>query len=114
MNSIAQIKTVPINGPTGPTHAMMIAVNIDDAATAEAFIATVAEKFKVARMIAPPQTSMMLISLIGPLTADRFSACWREIAEKDPVVKTFMSLMVKADVIQGTKTGQQLSAASLH
>ena len=113
MNSIAQMKTVRVNGPNGPANAIMIAVNIDDPSTAEAFVSEVADKFKVHRTVSPPDSSMLLITLVGDLTAERFAAKWREIEQSDPIVKAYMSLMVVADVIQGTKSGQQLSNASL-
>ena len=113
LNSIAQITTVRSEGPNGPANAIMIAVNIDDPSSAEAFVAQVAEQFKVHRTVSPPDTSMLLITLVGGLTAERFAAKWREIEQADPVVKAYMSLMVIADVVQGTKTGQQLSNASL-
>lgn len=112
-NSVAQIKTVDAEGPEGPTTAMMIAVNIGDTATAPAFASTVADKFKLHRTLAPPNTSMLLITLIGGMSASEFAACWKEIEAEDPVVEAYMSMMVVADVVQGTKAGQQISTASL-
>jgi len=113
MNVIAQAKNVQFNGPQGPSHALMIAVNINDPVTAEAFVTDVAEKFKMERMISLPDTKMLLITLIGGLSASRFAECWHEIGQQDPIVRHFMSLMSVADVIQATASGQQLSRASL-
>ena len=113
MNSVTQIKTVDVEGPDGPATAIMIAVDIDDPSTAEAFVSEVAEQFKVHRTVSPPDTSMLLVTLVGGLTAERFAAKWREVERTDPVVHAYMSLMVVADVIQGTKSGKQLSTASL-
>ena len=113
LNSIAQVKTVTLEGPKGPANAMMIAINIDDPSTSEEFIQQVAEQFKVHRMLAPPDTAMLLISLVGALSAERFAGRWNEIEQRDEVVRAFMAQMAVADVIQGTKTGQQLSKASL-
>lgn len=113
MNSIAQVKTVTLEGPKGPANAMMIAVAIDDPNTSEEFIQQVAEQFKVHRMLAPPDTSILLITLVGGLSADRFAGWWNEIEQRDEIVRAFMAQMSIADVIQGTKTGQQLSKASL-
>jgi hypothetical protein len=56
---------------------------------------------------------MLLITLVGPLSADRFAKRWNEIEQRDEVVRAFMAQMAVADVIQGTKTGQELSKASL-
>jgi len=91
----------------------MIAVNIHDAATAEAFVSEVAAQFKTHRTVAPTNTCMLLITIIGPLAAGRFAERWRELAESDGILRTYMSLMRKADVIQGTTAGKKLSKASL-
>jgi hypothetical protein len=113
LNSIAQIKTVAANGPQGPTTAMMIALNVDDAASAEAFVGDVGQQFKVHRTVAPPNTSMLLISIVGPLSAAAFAKHWAALVQRDDIVRAYMKLMVVADAVQGTKTGQQLSQASL-
>ena len=113
MNTVTQIKTVGVNGPNGPSHAIMMAVNINDPKMAEAFVSEVAEQFKLHRMISPPETNMLLITLVGDLAAHRFASQWHEIEQSDPILHHFMSLMVVADVIQGTKEGWQVSNASL-
>jgi hypothetical protein len=92
---------------------MMMAVNINDRVSAEQFVSDVVEQFKLNRMMAPPDTSMLLITLIGGMSAEQFAAKWKELAERDDVVRGFMSLLSVADVVQGTKTGQELSKASL-
>jgi hypothetical protein len=113
VNSVAQVKTIATNGPKGPTIAMMMAVDIGDAANGEVFVSEVAEQFKLHRTIVPPNTSMLLVTLVGDLSADRFASHWRDVVRQDGVVRAYMSLMQVADVIQGTKSGQQLSKASL-
>ena len=113
VNSIAQVKTVTLESPKGLANAIMMAANIDDPATAEEFDQQVAEQFKVHRMLAPPDTSMLLITLVGGLSADRFAQRWKEIEQHDEVVRAFMAQMTVADVMQGSKTGQQLSKATL-
>jgi hypothetical protein len=112
-NTIAQVKNVPVDGPNGPTSALMLALNIADLATAPAFVSEVAEHFKVQRMLAPPETSMLLITLMGDFTASQFAARWLDLETQDPVIKALMSLLTVADVIQGTATGQVLERASL-
>jgi hypothetical protein len=49
----------------------MIAVNIPDVQTADAFVSEVAQRFTVHRMISPPDTSALLITIIGDLPAAR-------------------------------------------
>jgi hypothetical protein len=113
LNSIAQVKTVAVENPNRPANAMMMAVNIADPATAEEFVQHVAEQFIIHRMLAPPDTSMLLITLIGGLSAERFAKRWTEIEQGDEVIRAFLAQMTVAEVIQGTKTGQELSKASL-
>ena len=113
MNTIADVKVIPTEGPNGPAHAMMISLNVDNPSAARAFVGEVIERFKMQRMIAPPDTSLMLITIIGDLTAVEFAAHWRAIGAQDPIIGVFMAQMAVADVIQGTSAGQQLSRASL-
>ncbi len=113
LNAIAQVQTFAANGPTGPATAIMIAVKIGDAASGEAFVSEIAERFKLYRTAAPPNTSMLLVSLVGALSADRFAARWRDVEKQDGVVWAYMSLMQVADVVQGAELGQELSKASL-
>jgi len=112
-NVISQIKSFPVQGPNGSTSAMMIAVDIDDPAAADSFVTEVAEQFKLHRMTAPPETSMMLITILGGLTASQFATLWEAIEASDPVLRAFMSLMNVADVIQGTASGEVLERVSL-
>jgi hypothetical protein len=112
-NKITQIKTVAAEGPNGPTTAMMVALNIGDPAAADAFVSEVAEQFKIQRTLAPPNTSMLLVTIIGDLSASQFANRWQQLAQTDGIVRGYMSLMQAADVIQGTRSGQQLSNASL-
>ena len=113
-NAVVSVKTLPVNGPNGPANAMMISVNIGDPSTAEAFVSQVAEQFRLHRMMAPPDTSLLLITLIGELSAAQFANYWRQVQRTDEVVRTFMSTMVVGDVIQGTPEGVQLSRAALN
>ncbi len=113
MNSIANLKTVNLQSPAGPLTAIMIGVNISDVQTADAFIAEVAEKFKVQRMISPPDTGGLLITVIGDLPVVRFATRWRELMANDQALAFFMSQMRVADVVRGLPSGQPLEKASL-
>lgn len=113
LNEIVQIKTTEINCPDGPTSVLMIAVNINDNATAEAFVSKVAEKFKIHRTLAPPNTTILLVTIIGDLTAQVFARRWREIARRDDIIRAYLSLMRSAEVVQGTKSGEELSRDTL-
>ena len=73
----------------------------------------VVEAFKVNRMIAPPATNRLLITVIGEQTAAQFASEWHLVARKDPIVNAFMSKMAVAEVVQGTPQGAVRSQASL-
>jgi hypothetical protein len=112
-NIIVQIKTLNVNAPDGPTVAMMIAVDIGDPKTAESFVASVAERFKVERMLAPPETSMLLVTLVGELSANTFAARFRDIQAEDPALAALLAMMRVADVMQAGPSGQPIGKASL-
>lgn len=113
MNSVTQIKTVVAGGSEGQTTAMMIAANIDDAATAEDFVAQVAEQFKRHRAMAPSSTSMLLITVTGGLPPERFAARWKQLTTHDDGLRSCMSLMRVADVVQKNSSGREVSKVSL-
>ena len=107
-NTIANLKTVPLQSPTGPVTAILMGLNIPDPETADAFVKEVAEKFKAQRMCSPPDTSVMLVTIIGEMPAGRFVERWRQLAADDNALGFFMSRMQKADVLRGTTVGQDL------
>lgn len=113
MNEIAQIKLVAVNGPKGPAMAMMMALNVGDATTADAFVAQVVREFKLRRTLAPPNNTILLVTIIGNLSAEQFAAHWQTLIATDEAARAYMSLMQVAEVVQGTPAGQQLSRASI-
>src|SRR5258705_11007282 len=100
-NSIANMKTVNLQSPSGPLAAIMIEVDVPDVQTADAFVAEVAAKFKMYRMSSPPATSGLLITIIGDFSAAQFARRWRELAAGDQILGVFMSRMQIADVVRG-------------
>jgi hypothetical protein len=112
-NEIAQLETVELQSASGPVVAIMIAVNIGDARRAEAFVGQVTEKFKVHRTCSPPETSYLLVTIIGDMTAQQFATCWKALVAEDPILETYLSMMHVADVLHGTSRGEVLDSASL-
>ena len=112
-NTIAKIETVNVDGPNGPMTAIMISLNAYDPFNASAFIQEVISAFKSQRMMSAPNTSGLLVTIMGPLSAETFAQQWRAVARADQPLAFFMSQMTVADVIQGTPSGQVLSKASL-
>ncbi len=113
MNEVVQVKTVAVGGPNGPAHAMMMAVNITDIAADDDFVSTVMEQFRLNRMLAPPDTTLLMISIIGSMTASGFAERWKQLLQTDDISRVFLSTMIVADVIQGTPEGHKLSQSSL-
>lgn len=113
MNAIAEVQTLAADGPDSPGPAMMIALDVDDLTTTDAFVREVAERFKLERKLARPGTAMLLISILGPLSAPAFAAAWAKLVASDEILRGYMELMVVADAMQGTKAGRLVSQASL-
>ncbi len=108
-NKVLAARTVAWEGGV----ALTLSVDVNDAATASAFVFDVVEAFKVNRMIAPPTTNRLLITVIGEQTATQFANEWHLAAAKDPIVGAFMSKMAVAEVVQGTAQGAVRSQSSL-
>jgi hypothetical protein len=114
MNSIANIKTANLQSEDGQSVAVIVmGLNIRDLETADAFIQEVAEKFKAQRMCSPPDTSMMLVTIVSEMPVAHFVERWRQLAAADQILGFFMSQMQKADVLLGAVVGQTLETASL-
>lgn len=114
-NSVSVIKTVDgLQSPAaGPIVAIMIGIDVHDGATADSFVAEVAEQFKMQRMISPPNTNALLVTMVGDMSAARFAECWRALVRGDEILTVFMSQMRLADVRHGTAAGQALESVSL-
>jgi len=114
MNTIASLKTMVLQTDDGrPVSAIVMGLNIPDVQTADAFIQEAAEKFKLQRMSSPPDTSVMLVTIVTEMPVKLFVGRWRELAASDGILGLFMSKMQKADVVRGTVVGQTLETASL-
>lgn len=111
-NVISSIKTLnDLQSPDGIRAAIIIGIDIHDSSTADAFIAEVAERFKIQRMTSPPDTNALLVTLVGDISASSFAARWKKLASDDQVLAAFMSLMRRADVMRGVSGAPE--AASL-
>jgi hypothetical protein len=113
MNEVKQLKTVQLPTHDGPAYAILLALDIYDPATAPTFLAQALEQFKMQWMIGPPQTTHLLITLVGDLPVAQFIHYWQGHQATDPVLKTIMGLMQVADIRRGSATGELLEEASL-
>jgi len=110
---LAKIETVATSGTEGPLHGILVSVDAPDPAMFGSLMPEIVSTFKNQRGISPPDTSFMLITVIGGVSATDFKRLWDENTAGDPIVEFFLSQMTKADVLQGTPDGKPLSSASL-
>ncbi len=119
MAQIAQIKTVPLSDPAGEAlHGVMVAVNSDPDGLDLVFTRVLAEKIALQRMCSPPDTSVLLVSVIGTFDIATFVQHWRDaLGEPKPEMKAlrfFLERMTTADVVHGQRDGTVLGTATLH
>jgi hypothetical protein len=112
-NFIHNLKTVAIESEGRTRVAVVKGLNIPDDDAADAFVEEAAEKFKLQRMCSPPETDVLLITVIGNVAAPRFAARWRQIAASDAILGSFMSQMRQAEVVRGRPDGTPLESISL-
>lgn len=113
MNTIVNLKTVNLQSPDGPVTAIVMGLEIPEPQSADAFIREVAEKFKAQRMCSPPDTSIMVVTIVSEMPVSSFVSRWRQLEADDKVLEAFMSKMRRADVLRGTVAGQALETVSL-
>ncbi len=118
---IVQIKTIPVSNAEGEpalqTHGIMVVVNTDEAGMQAPFVRTLANKIALQRMCSPPDTSVLLVSVIGPFDSDGFRADWRA-ALGDPsaemvALRFFLGQMTSAAVAHGKRDGTLLESVDL-
>jgi hypothetical protein len=109
-NQIAQLETRKLDeSATG----IMVALDIRDRATASKFVKEVVHKVMLQRMLSPPDTTFMCISIIGDVTAQEFVKLWRKHLPSEPALAALLEQMKVADVIHGTPQGKVLAQESL-
>jgi len=111
-NEISHIDVVDMEGDDGPGVAITLALDIADPATAAEFLPEVIEAFKI-ECHDTPRASILLISILGDLSAEEFVRLWRAAGEGDEPLAGYLAPMKHADVIQGTAEGKLVSSASL-
>ena len=120
MAEIVQVKTSPLTSETGArdlTHGIMVAVNADDAGMTTAFVEELARTIALQRMCSPPDTSVLVVSVIGRFDGDDFLEAWRTALSKDaPEIKAlqfFLSEMQTATVVHSKRDGTVLQTLQL-
>ena len=112
-NSVHNLDTkIFVNDDGEEIPVILMGLDIRHPETAESFVNDVIEQFKNQRMCSPPTTANMSVTLSGPITAERFREIWTSRYSTDPILNTFMSMMVLADVLH-IRSNELLDQASL-
>jgi len=94
----SETKTIETIDDSGVSkNVLFLAANLYEAEAQTEMTSGLFERFKIQRMMSSPDTSMLVITVIGPCDADSFVTSWRELVFADPIATFFMSQMEKAD-----------------
>ena len=111
-NSIHNLDTKIFENESGEFPAIVMGLNIPDGDSLVSFVDHVAQEFLNQRMCSPPDTANMTLTIVSDVTAEQFRAVWLSRSARDPILTQFMSMMVRADVLQ-IAGNELLSRASL-
>jgi hypothetical protein len=109
-HKIVRCDTQLVNSEDGPKSVIILGADLYEASALEKLMSELVERFKVHRMISPPDTSLMVITIIGPCEVLDVAARWRKLAAADEVTAFWMSRMEKADIGVGSATAAPISA----
>lgn len=110
--NLAKIRMVEVDGPNGPMIAIMANFNFDPPLS-DTMVRRAVGTILNQRMCSPPETNALLVTIVGDVTLDKFLRKWHDAVAADPAMSAFMAMMVIADVVRGTESGQRLESGSL-
>jgi hypothetical protein len=117
MAEIAAIKTIPLSGEGVETHGIMVAVNTGDVGMPNVFVAELAKTISLHRLCSPPDTSVLVVSVIGAFDAARFQEDWVQAvtgeAAEMKALRFFLSEMRIATLSHGKRDGTVLQTVRL-
>jgi len=92
---------------------MMMGLAVDDLDHIDAFMREVGAAFRSQRMISPPDTRALFVTLNGRLTAGEFKRRWAAQSRRDPILGFIMGRMREASVLHGARDGTVIEHLSL-
>lgn len=92
---------------------MTIGLYVDDLDDIDAFMTEVGAAFRSQRMISPPETRALFVTLLGALTATEFKRRWAEQSRRDPALRSIMVRMETAAVLHWERDGTVIDHLSL-
>ena len=111
VNQVNKVETVELEFDGSPVTAIMMAVDCHDLSVADTFIASVIDEFLSHRMISPPDTNALLVTLVGAMRPEEFAFFWNEHVESNAALQVFMSQMKVADVVWSAPDGEILGVS---
>jgi hypothetical protein len=109
-HKIVQCETRLLSSKDGPKSGIFIAADLYTVSALDALVHDLVERFKVHRLVSPPETSLLLITVIGECDARDVAARWRKRVAEDKIAGVWMARMEKADVGVGASSGQMTTA----
>jgi hypothetical protein len=113
MIRLRRLETQELDGPTGRTHGILVGFDIDNRESSQELVSALAEQFKLQWMISPPNTSLLVASVIGDFDPDAFSEAWQLKMTQDPALSHLIAQLRRAPLLHGTRDGRIVSETSL-
>ena len=112
-NSIKKIETKKLHSDEGNFSGIFISLDIYDRNGLDPFIQDVIKKFTLQKMISPPDTSILLITIIGEIKLDEFVSRWKILKDNDIIMCSIISMLTRASVVLGNPDGSFIDEQSL-
>jgi hypothetical protein len=113
MIHLRRLETQEVHGTEGPTHGIFVGFDINDRKSTPELVSALAEQFKLQRMISPPDTSLLFVSVIGDFESSAFVEAWQTTVKRDAALSHFISQFQRAALVHGTRDGRVLAEESL-
>lgn len=113
MNQILELKRQSFPQPDGSElQAAFMACNVYDLNAADEFVNEVANHVRTDLML-HPQTTHLLITIVGDLSAAAFAKLWHARLTGDTLLRAYVVKLMKASVVWGSSEGKSLAEESL-
>jgi hypothetical protein len=91
----------------------MVSLDIYNIKAADQFVKEALGKILMQRMISPPNTDMLCITIIGNIKAEEFKNLWKKHLQSEIPMMMFMEQIKATDVIHGSQNGEVIEQVSL-
>lgn len=97
------------------SNALFVACTFPDEADAVKYVAEeIAPAVRIERFLAgSTPLALLLITIIGPVSAEDFRAAWQAYCQTDPLLAAYVQATEQAVVVWGNEQGETLGQANL-